>query len=191
MASSTKQWYEVIRRRLGSGSKPLPKDSVQSFNLGGTNRRGTLVRTDKSTDELGRYDDWDQQGYPNGRTGNDWMYPDRPRGYFQNNTDPGDRLQDFANTHLSEGPNPGRIPRPWNNRNKGKLGRDLTGNPAGGIGFESTSSGQSGASGGIGDMMYVPHTPIPRGSIVARAYRRTVDDAAQVPAVYVADPTRR
>src|SRR3954468_17381858 len=58
---------------------------------------------------------------PNGRTGNDWLYPDNPRGQFRVGIAPGDRLQDFSNSHLSEGPGPGRVPRGWNNRTSGKV----------------------------------------------------------------------
>lgn len=125
----------------------------------------------------------------NGRTGNDWPYPDSPRGRFDVDTVNGDRLQDFANTHLSEGPAPGRIPRGWNNRQLGKVGRDITGNPSGDNSAPITITGN--AAGGIGDMVFVPHTPTPRNTTVARPYLRTIDDSASIPGVYVADATRR
>lgn len=128
-------------------------------------------------------------GTPNGRTGNDWIYPDLPHGRFDVGTVNGDRLQNLANTHLSEGPNPGRIPRGWNNRMHGKVGRNVSGNPSGDDFFINTISGEQ--SGGIGDQMYVPHTPTPRGVGIARAYMRTVDDGAFVPGVYISEPTRR
>lgn len=126
---------------------------------------------------------------PNGRSGNDWTYPDYPRGEFRVNVQNGDRLQDFANTHLSEGEAPGKIPRGWQNRFSGKLGTGITGNPVGDNFFMDTITGQDG--GGIGDMRYIPHTPTPRNSMVARPFLRTVDDYAPIPGVFVADATRR
>ncbi len=129
-------------------------------------------------------------GDVNGREGNDYPYPDNPRGLFRVGTVNGDRLQDFANSHISEaGPNPGRIPRGWNDRKSGKTGRGITGNPSGDNFFADTTSGES--AGGIADMKYVPHTPTPRGITVARPYLRTVDDYAPIPGVFVADATRR
>jgi hypothetical protein len=123
---------------------------------------------------------------PNGRTGNDWLYPDLPRGRFDVSEVNGDRLQDFANTHLSEGEAPGRIPRGWNSRNKGKTGDSISGNPSGAIASDITVTGQDG--GGVAGMMYVPHTPTPRSIVTARAYHRTVDDAANVPGVFIGNP---
>jgi hypothetical protein len=130
-----------------------------------------------------------QLGDANGRQGNDYYYPDHPRGAFRVGTTNGDRLQDFANTHLSEGPVVGRIPRQWNDRKSGKTGRGISGNPGGDNFFADTTSGESG--GGIADMQYVPHTPTPRGITIARPYMRTIDDGASIPGVYVADATRR
>lgn len=123
-----------------------------------------------------------------GRYGNDWLYPDWPRGRFDVGTVNGDRLQDIANSHLSEGPNPGRVPRQWNNRIQGKVGRGITGNPDGDNNPYIVLTGD--AAGGLGDMMYIPHTPVPRILTTARTYLRTVDDAAQVPGVFLSDPTR-
>ena len=128
-------------------------------------------------------------GDANGRTGNDYMYPDLPRGRFDINTVNGDRLQDFANSHLSEGEAPGRIPRGWNNRSIGKTGRNISGNPSGDNFLADTISGDQ--YGGIGDMVWVPHTPTPRNTTIARPYLRTIDDSASIPGVYVADATRR
>lgn len=128
-------------------------------------------------------------GTQNGRTGNDWPYPDTQQ-YYQTEVITGDRLQDFANTHLSENPESvGRIPRQWDNRILGKVGRDITGNPSGDNSAPITVTGNS--AGGIADMQYVPHTPTPRNTTVARPYMRTIDDAASIPGVYVADATRR
>lgn len=128
-------------------------------------------------------------GDPNGRTGNNWPYPDTYQ-YYEVGQISGDRLQDFANTHLSENPESvGRIPRQWDNRVQGKVGRDITGNPSGDTSPPITIAGS--AAGGIGDMQYVPHTPTPRNMTVARPYLRTIDDSANIPGVFVADATRR
>ena len=124
-----------------------------------------------------------------GRQGNDYETPDDPRGYFIINQANGDRLQDIANTHLSEGPTPGRIPRQWNARKGAKLGRNITGARAGDDSFALGVTGTP--DGGVGDAKYIEHIQIPRGQVIARAFARTVDDAANVPAVYVSDPTRR
>lgn len=128
-------------------------------------------------------------GDANGRTGNDWPYPDTYQ-YFQVGVIKGDRLQDIANTHISEVPETvGRIPRGWVNRTLGKVGRDITGNPDGDNAAPITITGND--AGGIGDMQYMPHTPTPRNVTVARPFLRTIDDAASIPGVYVADATRR
>lgn len=171
----------IVRRKDGGGQSD--EKSRLPIRMSGTNP-DTEVAIDKS----GSSDPMDQP--PIGRTGNDYSYPDYPRGYFQLGTVNGDRLQDIANTHLSEQPEvPGRIPRPWNNRYKGKTGRGLTGNESGSNEEPLTVSGES--AGGTGDMVYIPHIFVPRGSVVARAYMRTVDDAAAIPAVYVSDAARR
>lgn len=125
---------------------------------------------------------------PYGRTGNDWPYPDNPRGRADVSEVNGDRLQDQTARHLHEGEAPGRIPHFWNNRTSGKVGRGITGNPSGDDTPYITVSGEVG--GGTGDMMYVPHTPTPRGVGVSRPYLRTVDDAVTIPGVFIADPTR-
>lgn len=132
-------------------------------------------------------------GTTNGRNGNDQPMPNGVRGRFDVGQINGDRLQQFANTHLSEGPAMGRIPRGWNDRAYGVLGRDISGNPDGDDSFASVAaSGPSNTgTGGIGDMKFVPHTPTPRNVGIARTYLRTVDDAAQIPGVFLSDPTRR
>lgn len=168
----------AIRRKPGAG-----ESSSQARKSQETSRQSTQTVVTRSSHSS-------ELGLPIGRQGNDYPTPDIPgRGPFLENQDPGQRLQDFANTHLSEGPNPGRIARPWNARMHGKLGRNITGNPSGDTGFELGLIGERNE--GVGDARYLQHQPIPRGSIVARAYHRTVDDAANVPAVYVGDPTRR
>lgn len=125
-----------------------------------------------------------QLGPDNGREGNDVKTPDYDS--FLINTVNGDRYQDIANSHLSEGPAPGRIPHRWNNLVKGILGKHITGAPNGDSGVYNANQG-----GGAEDQKYIPHIGIPRGVGLARAFMRTVDDAASIPAIYVADPTRR
>lgn len=155
------------------------------------NAKKALDFSRNSTQEVANTGQPDTElGLPIGRERWDWPpYPDDTRGLAVNNHDPGKRLQDFANSHLSEGPNPGRIPHFWNDRRLGKVGREITGNP---IGDNFLTLGVSGTPDvGAGDAKFIMHTQIPRGSVVARAYARTVDDAAPIPAVYVTDPTRR
>jgi hypothetical protein len=124
---------------------------------------------------------------PNGRTGNDYQYPGPST--WELNTDPGKRYQDIATSHLSEGPTPGRIPHPFQDRALGKLGDSLSGTPDGTIGLRLGISGVS--AGGIGDAMYIPHTSVVRTAGHASSSLRTIDDGAQVPAIFVSDPTRR
>lgn len=123
-------------------------------------------------------------GPPIGRQGNDHKTPDVD--YFLIEQVNGDRLQDFANTHLSEGPKPGRLPRRWTDLIRGKLGDAVTGQADGTTGVIKANQ-----TGGAQDQKYIPHIGIPRGSVIARAYLRSVDDAAPIPAVYVGDPSRR
>ncbi len=123
-------------------------------------------------------------GPANGREGNDHPTPDYQT--FELGRVEGDRLQDFANSHLSEGPAPGRIPRRWTSLVRAVLGKHVTGEPNGDTGVIVANQ-----SGGAEDGLYIPHIQIPRGSIIARAYSRTVDDAAPIPGIFVADPTRR
>lgn len=125
---------------------------------------------------------------PIGRTGNDWLYPDLPRSRFDVDTVNGDRLQDQTGRHIHEGEAPGRIPRGWNSRIHGKTGGGITGSPDGEVSPYITMTGESG--GGVGEMMYIPHTPTPRGIGVSRPYLRTVDDAASIPGIFISDPTR-
>lgn len=125
---------------------------------------------------------------PNGRTGNDWYYPDNERGRFDVSEVNGDRLQDQTSRHLHEGEAPGRVPRAWNNRVHGKVS-GVSGSPSGLQSVDVTITGQPG--GGEGEAKYVPHTPTPRNTGIARTYLRTIDDAAYVPGVYVSDPTQK
>lgn len=175
MKSSVAEVLRIVRRRAGSGHDGQPNNGIR---MSGT-RTQTLTNIEQDT----------QLGDPIGRQGNDYLYPDLPRGATVINQDPGDRLQDFANTHLSEGPNPGRIPRFWNDRRSGKVGRGITGDPAGDNFLALAVTGQS--DNGMADAKFIMHVQIPRGSTMARAYARTVDDAANIPGVYVSDPGRR
>lgn len=167
----------VVRRR----SNPLGENSTDAANSQKTSRnsRQTIVSTGQPDTQLGK---------AIGRQGNDWPTPDTRGGYIIDTVN-GDRLQDFANTHLSEGEAPGRIPRMWNDRRNGKTGRGITGNPTGDNFLTLEITGVE--SGGAGDGKFMLHQVVPRGMTVARGHVRTIDDAATVPAVYVSDGTRR
>jgi hypothetical protein len=119
-----------------------------------------------------------------GGMGNDFVTPTPERFILGGDRE---RLQDIANSHLSEGPTPGRIPRPYNDRMLGKIGRGNT--PAGRTTLLLGLSGVS--AGGLGDAKYIPHTSVIRPAGKAAGSLRTIDDGAQVPGVYLADPTRR
>jgi hypothetical protein len=119
-----------------------------------------------------------------GGMGNDFVTPTPERFIIEADHE---RYQDIANSHLSEGPTPGRIPRPYNDRQAGKIGRGNM--PAGRTSLLLNLSGVS--AGGLGDAMYIPHTSIIRPAGKALGSLRTIDDGAQVPGVYLADPTRR
>jgi hypothetical protein len=169
------RFFRLIRTKKDTESTKQPKLPV---NLAGTKPtiNGAIHKSTAMGDDN-----------PNGRTGNNWVTPTPER--FEINQDPGDRLQDIQNSHLSEGPNPGRIPRPWNDRNNGRIDGKGTTDRAGQIGLLLNLSGVS--AGGLGDAMYIPHTSIlrPAGKSVGSA--RTIDDGAQIPGIFLADPTRR
>jgi hypothetical protein len=183
MASSAiSDTYRAIRRKVKPASDSMTSSMTgQNIRMSGTTE--DVLESIEPNPQDG------QLGPVNGRTGNDWFYPDNPRGVGQIDTVNGDRMQDMTSRHLHEGQAPGRIPRMWQNRISGKLGRGITGNPGGDVGFTMNLSGDS--AGGTGDQMFVPHTPLPRNSIVARPFKRTVDDAVNIPAVYVSDGSRR
>jgi hypothetical protein len=179
---SNSQIYGAIRRKVRPASDSMTSSMTgQNIRMSGTT---TMVLENVEPNPQDG-----QLGPLNGRTGNDWFYPDNPRGVGLIDTVNGQRNQDMTSRHLHEGQAPGRIPRMWQNRNSGKLGRQVTGNPAGSIGWEMVITGN--AAGGTGDQMYVPHTPLPRNSIVARPFKRTVDDAINIPAIFVSDGSRR
>lgn len=172
----TQTTRRLVRQRNGPG---LDQDGVKKRMA--TSRYATqeVVNNPHPSDQLGP---------AIGRQGNDWPTPDS-HGIALVETVNGQRLQDFANTHLGEGEAPGRIPRFWNNRDSAKTGRSSTGNRSGDQGIALNVTGEE--SGGIGDAKYVQQLPIPRGTVVARAFARAVDDSANIPAVFVSDPTRR
>ena len=119
-----------------------------------------------------------------GLMGNDYTYPTTERFILEADHE---RYQDIANSHLSEGPTPGRIPRPYNDRMLGKIGRGNT--ISGRTSLLLNLSGVS--AGGLGDAMYIQHTSVIRPAGKASGSLRTIDDRAQVPGTYLADPTRR
>jgi hypothetical protein len=119
-----------------------------------------------------------------GLMGNDFVTPTPERFILEADKE---RYQDIANSHLSEGPTPGRIPRPYNDRMAGKIGRNNA--PAGVTSLLLNISGVS--AGGLGDGVYIPHTSVLRPAGRASGSLRTIDDGAQIPGVYLADPTRR
>lgn len=175
-------FLQTIRRpSKRGGGNGIAREIVTPIRLSGTNT-DTETRYERDPKEPGLGND-----NPNGRTGNDWTYPDYPRGRFDVSEVNGDRLQDQTGRHIHEGEAPGRIPRQWNNRVIGKVG-GISGSVSGEIHPGITITGD--AAGGIEDMMYVPHTPTPRTITPSRPYLRTVDDAAQVPGIFLSDPTR-
>jgi len=174
--------YKAIGRKVKPASDSMTSSMTgQNIRMSGT--------TEEVLESVEPNPNDGQLGPINGRTGNDWFYPDQPRGVGYIDTVSGDRMQDMTSRHLHEGAAPGRIPRMWQNRISGKLGRGIAGNPSGDVGYSMQLAGKS--SGGIGDQMWVPHTPLPRNSIIARPYKRTVDDAVNIPAIFVSDGSRR
>lgn len=173
--SSLTETFKAVRRRASTGLASDDKRRQNNFSRQSTQ---TLIqRGDEEplSDEVTR-----------GNTA--YRTPDDTRGAYIIDTVNGDRLQDFANSHLSEGPAPGRIPRFWNDRRSGRVGRSNN-NPVGDNFLTLEITGI--ASGGAGDGKFLAHQKVPRGTALARAAARTVDDSAQIPAVYVSDPTRR
>lgn len=165
----------ILHRRRGSGGHEDAK--FEPIRLSGTTTQQEAAY-EKSPNDA-------ELGDAIGRQGNEHKTPDAD--FFLINEVQGNRYQDIANTHLSEGPKPGRIPRRWTNLVKGVLGKHITGTVDGDSGVYKASQ----LAGGAEDGAYLQHISIPRNSVIARAYSRTVDDAAPIPAVYVGDPTRR
>lgn len=163
----------LIHRRSGSGKEQ---------------KKGTGIRLSGTTENTLTNNRPDEQlGPVNGREGNDHLYPDNPRGLgvvhrgYQ-------RDQSIANSHLNEGPPPGVIPYMYNKRIGGTVGKSMEGNPDG---IDSPWLPGASRAGGKGDLMFIPHTSLVRPAGKAKVMHRTIDDAAQIPAIYVADPTRR
>jgi hypothetical protein len=166
------RFFNLIRKKKDTQSTkadPLP------VVMSGTEKAvpGNLHRSDSLTEQIAT-----------GRMGNDFTYPTIERFILEADHE---RYQDIANSHLSEGPTPGRIPRPYNDRTAGKIGSPNT--PEGRNTFLLGLSGVS--AGGQGDAMYIQHTSVIRPAGKASGSLRTIDDGAQVPGVYLADPTRR
>ena len=168
------RFHRLIRVSQDTDStKEAPQEPIV---LAGTTPavEGNLHRSDSLTEQVAT-----------GLMGNDHTYPTTER--FVEGGDK-ERYQDIANSHLSEGPTPGRIPRPYNDRNMGTTGKSLHSQTAP-IGLLLSISGNS--AGGQGDASYIPHTSILRPAGHAAGSLRTIDDGAQIPGVYLADPTRR
>jgi len=165
------RWFNLIRTKRDSQST---KEAKLPINLAGT--------TPTIPDPIHKSTGLDESN-PNGRTGNDWITPTAER--FVNEADH-ERYQDIANSYLSEGPTPGRIPYAFNDRNNGRVNGAT---PVGAIGLLCNISGV--AAGGLGDCSYIPHTSILRPAGKSVGSLRTIDDGAQVPGIFVADPTRR
>ena len=170
------QVKELVRRKRGPGVSTGHDRDRQEHSR-------TYTTTLVARDDDPPITDGVQRGNTAYRT------PDDTRQQTIIDTVNGHRLQDFANSGLSEGEAPGRIPHFWNDRRQGKVGRTATGNPVGDNFLTLGLSGQR--AGGEGDAAFLRHQQIPRGVVVARGFARTIDDAAIVPAVYVSDPTRR
>lgn len=157
----------IVRRSDGTSTNEHMESRV---NLGGSDPH-TLSSYEKNPDDA-------ELGVANGREGNDYAYPDAST--FLINPAKGKRYQDFANSHLSEGEEPGRIPRDFTNKIAGVVD-----------GHEASVVKANQLSGGDSDQAYIQHINVPRGSTLARAYSRTVDDSAPIPAIFISDPTRR
>lgn len=161
----------ILNRARGSGVDS--RKTANPIRMSGTNE-DVLTAYEREPKDA-------ELGDAIGRQGNDWRAPSTDP-VNQINLVNGDRYQDFANTHLSEGEAPGRIPRQWKDLVRARA-RGTTGTPSGLI-SDVPQTGQE-------DQMYIQHTQIPRGSTLARAFSRTVDDAAAIPGVYISDPSRR
>jgi hypothetical protein len=144
---------------------------------------GTVIQTLNS--KLHKSDSLTEQA-DTGLMGNDHPTPTTER--FVVGADP-KRFADIANSHLNDGPTPGRISRPYNDRNIGKLGNGMSGQLVGEVGLLLNISGVD--AGGLGDAMYIRHTSVLRPAGKSVGSLRTIDDGAQIPGVYLADPTRR
>ncbi len=164
--------FSIIRRKRAS---PTTDTNANKIRLS-----GTTINTESNTDLKPQMQPQDN---PIRFEGNNWLVPDAPRGYHILQVSNGLRRQAEANTHLSEGPAPGKIPHPFKNLYHGKSGSGIDGNPNGVIANVPQF--------GLEDRAFIPHTPIPRAGMMVRGFRKTYNDSAYVPAIYVADATRR
>ena len=177
MGSSIARVKELVRRKRGSGVDYADDAQRREYSRTHTQTLGPNTDDDPPLSDKAT------------RANTNLSTPDDSRGLAYASQVNGRRRQDAANSHLSEGEAPGRIPHFWNDRRSGKVGRGITGNEAGdnSLTLDVTGIGH----GGLGDARFIPHLVVPRGMVQARAHLRTVDDSATVPAVYVSDPTRR
>lgn len=166
------RFWNLIRIKRDTQSTQQPKLPIV---MSGTTKAvpGNLHKSDSLTEQVNT-----------GLMGNDFVTPTPERFVIEADKE---RYQDIANSHLSEGPTPGRIPYAFNDRMAGKVGKFNA--PAGITSLLLNISGVS--AGGEGDAMYIPHTSILRPGGKASGSLRTIDDGAQIPGVYLADPTRR
>ena len=169
-------WKAINQKPNTEATKPT---KVRPVNMAGTTPV-TLNRSIHKSDSL-------TEQNADGLMGNDYTYPIHNDWVVSESN--GARLQDIANSHLSEGPAPGRIPYAYSNKWMAKLGRGIEGNPGGDVGFLLNISGER--AGGLGDAQFIPHVSIQRPAGMARAAYRTIDDGAMIPGVFVADATRR
>lgn len=168
------RFFSLIRtKRDNEGTKPTQAVPL----IGGPTVQQTLINTPHTSDGLG-------DNNPNGRQGNDFRTPTPEITQIEQG---GARRQDVARTYLGDGILPGRIPHFFNERCFGKVGKENT--PAGITSLLLNISGDS--AGGLGDAQYIPHTSVLRPSGKASGSLRTINDGAQIPGVFIADPTRR
>ena len=166
----------IIRRQPDNNSEKPPKDPIR---MSGT-RVDTLDSSPHKSDSLTEQVD-------TGLMGNDYKYPEEFQ--FIVETPSSNRRQDIARSGLSDGPAPGKIPYMYQQRNKAKTGKEISGYPDGDAYLLLGISGSP--NGGMGDAQFIPHVSILRPAGMARGAMRTIDDGAMVPGVFVADPTRR
>ena len=168
----------IIRRQPDTGTnsdRPTPNPIRMS---------GTTVKT---LDSAPHKSDSLTEQVDTGLMGNDYKYPEEFD--FIVETPSSNRRQDIARSGLSDGPAPGKIPYMYQQRNKAKTGKEISGYPDGDAYLLLGISGSP--NGGMGDAQFIPHVSILRPAGMARGAMRTIDDLAMVPGVFVADPTRR
>ena len=172
-------------KTTNNGSATNPADPIRMSGTNPYTLQSNPHKSDSLTEQAPSV--YDYETTPGTISPHDYQYP-TDFGWVVEQ-DPGARKQDIQNSHLSEGPRPGKIPYMFNKRYLGKLGRGIDGNPVGDTGFLLNLSGNP--AGGLGDAQFIPHVSVLRPAGMARGALRTIDDGAMVPGVYVADPTRR